>query len=308
MDDVERLLEEALAARPFVIDPDTTVRVDLTQIDFDALGELFNSGRKATAAARLQASLEQRLDRMVRLNPRRIDYVQKLRDLVDRYNAGSKNIEEFFAELKRLADALSEEEHRHVREQLSEEELAVFDLLTKPDPILTAAQEPAVKAIVRELVGKLNHELLVLDWRHKQATRAAVRVGIERTLDAGLPDVYDRLCSAARPKMSTNTSSRATKATGTASTTKPPSTTSLVVRRRQVAYSQARPPKWPPTGRREVCRVPKDPSGRRGHRRTRQEPPVRQANAVFRSVANGTTPLDGDEKQKYIGQRWPSVS
>ena len=49
MDDVERLLEEALAARPFVIDTDATVRVDLTQIDFDALGDLFNIGRKATS-------------------------------------------------------------------------------------------------------------------------------------------------------------------------------------------------------------------------------------------------------------------
>ena len=41
-------------------------------------------------------------------------------------------------------------------------------------------------------MDKLNDELLVLDWRHKQATRAAVRVGIETILDAGLPDVYDR--------------------------------------------------------------------------------------------------------------------
>jgi type I restriction enzyme R subunit len=192
MDDVEQLLEETLAARPYVIDPGATDRVDLTRIDFDVLSELFKNGQKATATARLQAALERRLERMVRLNPSRIDYVQKLGDLVDRYNAGSKNIEEFFGELKRLADALNEEEERHVREQLTEEELAVFDLLTKPDPILTPAQELAVKAVVRELVEKLNHELLVLDWRHKQATRAAVRVGIETVLDAGLPDVYDR--------------------------------------------------------------------------------------------------------------------
>jgi type I restriction enzyme R subunit len=192
MDEVERLLEEALAARPFVIDPDATVRVDLTEIDFDALGELFTAGKKATATARLQASLEQRLERMVRLNPTRIDYLEKLRDLVDRYNAGSKNIEEFFAELKRLASSLGEEQHRHVREQLTEEELAVFDLLTKPDPDLTPAQEIAVKAVVRELIGKLKRELLVLDWRHRQATRAAVRVGLETILDGGLPEVYDR--------------------------------------------------------------------------------------------------------------------
>jgi type I restriction enzyme R subunit len=68
----------------------------------------------------------------------------------------------------------------------------VFDLLTKPDPELTPAQETTVKSVVRDLLAKLKRELLVLDWRDRQSTRAAVRVGIETTLDGGLPDVYDR--------------------------------------------------------------------------------------------------------------------
>jgi len=192
MASVELLLQESVDAVPFVIDPSAVTRIDLREIDFDALAALFASGKKATAASRLQASMEQRLARMVRENPSRLHYAEKLREMIDRYNEGSKNIEEFFEELKKLAESLTEEEQRAVREELAEEELAVFDLLTKPDPTLTTAQEAQVKGIVRELLTKLKRELLVIDWKQRQATRAAVQVAIEDTLDQGLPDVYDR--------------------------------------------------------------------------------------------------------------------
>jgi len=190
--DVEELLDASVDATPFVIDSAAVTRVDLTQIDFDALGALFAAGKRSTAVSRLQASLEQRIERMVRVNPMRVDYAEKLRDLIDRYNSGAANIEAFFEELKKLSRSLTDEEQRHVQEQLTEEELAVFDLLTKPDPTLTPAMEIQVKVAVRDLLAKLKSELLVLDWKKRQATRAAVKVGIDQMLDAELPEVYDR--------------------------------------------------------------------------------------------------------------------
>ena len=192
MSSVEQLLQESVAAMPFVIEKAPWPKFDLMQVDFEVLIELFVAGRKNTAAARLRSSLEQRLARMVRENPSRARYAEKLQEIIDRYNQGSKNIEEFFEELRELAASLSKEEKRAVREELTEEELAVFDLLTKPDPTLTKAEEARVKAIVRDLLTKLKRELLVLDWKQRQATRAAVQVAIEDTLDKGLPDIYDR--------------------------------------------------------------------------------------------------------------------
>ncbi|MBA3688386.1 MAG: type I restriction endonuclease subunit R [Chloroflexi bacterium] len=191
LSEVEELLDASVDATPFIIDS-AAQRVDLTRIDFEALAKLVASGKTATAAARLRASLERRIEAMVRVNPMRVDYATKLQGLIDRYNSGATNIEAFFEQLKELARSLSGEEQRHVREQLSEEELTVFDLLTKPDPTLTTSQEDRVKKVVRDLLEKLKGELLVLDWKKHQATRAAVRVGIESLLDAGLPDVYDR--------------------------------------------------------------------------------------------------------------------
>jgi len=93
---------------------------------------------------------------------------------------------------KRFPFGIPSVDNRHVREELTEEELAIFDLLTKPDPTLTKAEEAKVKKVVRGLLAKLKSELLVLDWNKRQATRAAVQLGIETELDAGLPEVYDR--------------------------------------------------------------------------------------------------------------------
>jgi len=189
---VEQLLEESVGAEPFLIDRDTVQRVDLTEIDFEALSGLFSDGKKNTAAQRLRAALEQQIDYMARMNPTRIDYAAKLQDVIDRYNAGSLNVDSLFEELKELAQSLTVEQERHVREELTEEELALFDLLTKPEPELTATQEAQIKKVVRQLLAKLKWELLVLDWKKRQQTRAAVEVTINGELDAGLPDVYDQ--------------------------------------------------------------------------------------------------------------------
>jgi len=192
MESVEQLLEESVDATPFIIEPSAVKRVDLTTIDFDALADLFASGKKATATTRLQASLEQRLARMVRENPTRIDFLEKLQEMIDRYNSGAANLDATFDELRRLAKSLTDEEDRHVREQLSEEELAIFDLLTKPEPVLSDRDEAKVKEVARELLDILKSELLVLDWKNRQATRAAVQVAIEECLDQNLPPIYDR--------------------------------------------------------------------------------------------------------------------
>lgn len=60
-----------------------------------------------------------------------------------------------------------EEERRAAREGLSEDELAVFDLLTKLEPKLTKAQEAAVKKVARELLERLQDLLAVEEWRAK---------------------------------------------------------------------------------------------------------------------------------------------
>jgi type I restriction enzyme R subunit len=111
--------------------------------------------------------------------------------MIDEYNQGAANLEEFFERLLKFVKELQEEEKRGVSEGLSEEELAVFDLITKPEMKLTKKEEGQVKKVARELLEPLKREKLVLDWRKTQATRAAVRVAVEDKLDE-LPRVFTR--------------------------------------------------------------------------------------------------------------------
>jgi type I restriction enzyme R subunit len=124
-----------------------------------------------------------------RRNPGRLDLVEKLRKLIDAYNAGSLNVDEMLRRLQALSRQLSEDEQRTVTDGLSEPELAVFDLLTKPDPVLTEEQRKEVKTVARKLMEHIT-ERLVLDWRKKAETREAARVLVKDVLDE-LPDVYD---------------------------------------------------------------------------------------------------------------------
>jgi type I restriction enzyme R subunit len=88
-----------------------------------------------------------------------------------------------------FAKQLNEEERRGIREQLDDEQLAIFDILTRPSPPLTKQEREQVKHIARELLDTLKAERLVLEWRSRQQTRAAVLVAIQEVLE-NLPQKY----------------------------------------------------------------------------------------------------------------------
>jgi len=78
-----------------------------------------------------------------------------------------------------------------VRENLSEEELTVMDILTRPAPKLTSEERNEVKKVAHLLLAKLRG-LPVIGWRQRVTSRAKVRMAIEDALDEGLPLPYDK--------------------------------------------------------------------------------------------------------------------
>ena len=199
-DAVEALLDRSVGAEEYVIraaaagsEPDALI--DLSQIDFEALAASF-AGRKRAETDRLAALLKQRAVGAATRNPTRYDLVERIEALIAEYNSGSVNIDEYLRRLIELSKTLTEEEQRAVVEGLTEEELAIFDLLTKPEPVLDEAERKVVKASAKRLLTHL-HDKLVLDWRRKAATVASVLTEIRYVLDADLPadpyppDVFD---------------------------------------------------------------------------------------------------------------------
>ena len=175
--------------------------LDLSKINFEALAQRFKASKhQNTELEVLKAAIRARLDKLIRLNHTRADFAEKFEALIEAYNAGSATIEALYQELLALSNSLDDEQQRHVREHLSEEELVIFDILTRPAPALGTEERAEVKKVVRLLLERLK-TLLVLNWRQKSAARSVLKLAIEDTLDAGLPraytpEIYRQKCSA----------------------------------------------------------------------------------------------------------------
>jgi len=77
--------------------PDTSSGVvDLSAIDFEALSKRFaKPERKNIELERLKTAIRAQLDKLLRSNRTRADYLAKFQELIDSYNAGSRSADEF---------------------------------------------------------------------------------------------------------------------------------------------------------------------------------------------------------------------
>ena len=170
---------------------------DISKIDFERLKQEFErSPAKRTATQNLRQVIEQRLQRLLLQNPLRTDFQRHYEDIVSEYNREKDRvtIEKSFEAFLKLAEELSDEELRAVREGLDEESLAIFDLLKKPE--LSPAEIAKIKGVAVKLLKTLKAEKLKVDhWRDKEATRDAVFLAIKDFLwsdETGLPvDHYE---------------------------------------------------------------------------------------------------------------------
>ena len=175
--------------------------IDLSKIDFEALRVRFEkSNHQNTELEALKTAVRAQLDKLIRLNKTRRDFAERFEELIESYNAGSRGIQELFEELRKLGMSLTQEQDRYLREKLTEEELVIFDILTRPAPEMSAEERDEVKKVARELLDRVKN-LLVLDWRRRTESRSQVKLAIEDVLDTGLPrvftpEIYRGKCSA----------------------------------------------------------------------------------------------------------------
>lgn len=198
LEKVGDLLDDSITTEGYVFHRTEKASViDLSQIDFEALKAHFAKGRKHTEAEKLKGAVGSKLQKMVQLNKNRTDLLEKFKKLIEEYNKGL-DVDGFFEKLLNFAKELNEEDQRAVAEQLNEEELAIFDLLTKPEIEMTKQERADVKAVARKLLQTLKEAKLVIDWRKKLRTRADVYVTVEKLLDelprVYTPDLYKEKC------------------------------------------------------------------------------------------------------------------
>ena len=169
--------------------------VNLSKINVEQLKkEIKTAQYKAIEIDDLKAFIEQALVAMMERNCTRQVFSQRFRGIIDRYNAGGSENEEYYEQLLRLIEDLKAEEKRPEIEGLSEEELEIFDLLVAGKK-LTKDEEQKVKLSAKNLYKKLTDEkkeLLVVDWYKDEQPRARVKTAIESSLNRDLPLSYDK--------------------------------------------------------------------------------------------------------------------
>lgn len=190
MSDIEQVLDLSIDTEGYIISDNQDNTIDLSGLDFEKMRRDFEKKHKNTEVQKLKNTVEKVLNDMVEKNKTRTDYLERFEKMIEEYNAGSKNVDLIYKDLVDFAEALSDEQKRHIQENISEEELALFDILIKPEMELVEREKQQVKRAARYLLELLKKEKLVLDWRKKQQARAEVLYTIETVLDTDLPRSY----------------------------------------------------------------------------------------------------------------------
>lgn len=190
--ELHTIVDAAVSPQSISGSVEDTRTYDISKIDFDKLRKEFERyPRKNTATYCLKEAVEERLRKMIERNPLRTDFYKRYQEIIVDYNTEKDRvtIENTFAALLRFVDLLDKEEKRAIREGLTEETLALFDLLEKPN--LKPREREKLKSVATELLETLKAEQFKFqDWSEKEATRAAVRSHIHDFLwseKTGLP-------------------------------------------------------------------------------------------------------------------------
>lgn len=169
--------------------------IDLSKIDVEQIrSEIKTCEYKAVEIDDLKEFIEQTLQRMLNRNCTRNKFSQRYKNIIDRYNAGGSENEDYYEQLLELIEELKKEDSRAEAEGLSEEELEMYDLLIAGKK-LTKAEEQKVKLAAKNLFKKLSENkknLLVVDWYKDDMPREKVKDAITTSLDADLPESYDK--------------------------------------------------------------------------------------------------------------------
>lgn len=188
---LHRIVNQAIATHAPGADQASGLTVDLSNIDLDKLRKEFarKVRRKATVIEDIRQIVETKLAQMLAANPLRMNFERKYQEIIAAYNADKDRatVEETFARMTDLIASIDDEQMRAVRLGLTEEQLAVFDLLSRES--LSGAALEQVKQESRALLAEVQKLIAPLaQWTEKEQTQAEVEVFILDHVYQALPD------------------------------------------------------------------------------------------------------------------------
>ena len=196
MVEINKIVNEYVSIEPHQEGVIQSKQFDISKIDFELLMREFSRKKTKNLVLKdLQELIQIRLSGMLLANPNRIDYMQRYQEIITAYNSEQDRatIEKTFMDLMDLANSMSKEQQRYIREGFSsDEELSLYDMLFKDN--LSQSDIKAIKRVAIELLSKIKAKIMEFDhWTDKQETKAAVDNLIRDTLWQGMPESFDEI-------------------------------------------------------------------------------------------------------------------
>lgn len=188
--ELHRIVNAAIQTQGAGEDHAESLKIDLSQIDFARLREEFaqRARHKNTTLQDLRELVEKKLLHMLARNPSRMDYYRKYQEIIADYNREKDRVtaEDTFVRLLELHENLNAEELRAVKEGLTEDEQALFDLLEKEN--MNKAERERLKQASKSLLLSVREQLATMrHWTQNVQTQAEVEVLILDHLHEALP-------------------------------------------------------------------------------------------------------------------------
>lgn len=154
---------------------------EISMLDEKFLSQFRDMKYKNYAADLLTKIINDELRLRMKQNPFRYrSLYEMLKKLIENYNVRLITTAEVIDELIEIAKGLKEKQQEGKKLDLSEEELAFYDMLTFKEGVFENYDE--VKRVAREVVEELGHFIKVTDWNKKETLRAKIRKTVKKVL------------------------------------------------------------------------------------------------------------------------------
>ena len=187
---LHRIVNQAIATQSPGVDQAQGITVNLSQIDMGLLRDEFSKvKRKATVIEDIRKILEDKLAQMLARNPLRMNFEKKYQEIIAAYNQDKDRatVEQTFGQVIDLINGMDSEQRRAVEEGLTEEQLALFDLVQRGD--LSRTDRERIKQASRDLLDGVLKVIAPLDhWTEKEQTQAEVETFILDQVYQTLPE------------------------------------------------------------------------------------------------------------------------
>ena len=181
--------------------------IDLSKLDIESIRkEIKTTPYKSMEIDDLRTFIEKTLEQLINKNCTRVAFSQRYRNIIDRYNAGGSENEDYYEKLLQLIADLKKEQARSTEMDLKEEELEIFDRLIQGRK-RTKDEEQKVILASKNLYNKLMEEkdrLMVVDWYKDEQPKTKVFTLIQKSLNNDLPECYDRIAFADKTNLLLN--------------------------------------------------------------------------------------------------------